>query len=235
MIPWRLLFCFIALPFLLLQQAVAQTMSGRVYDRETKQPLSGVNIINLNTQMVFRTDSTGKFSLTVKKGQVVEFRKNNFQVARVEIRSNTNLPFYSIGLHKGAYELPEVTIKGQNFQTDSIENREMYKWAIDHYTLEGLDIIQHPFDALSKRNRQIWAFQKRFQYFEREKYIDFVFNKSLIEKITGLTGEQLDTYWRQYRPSYEQIQRWSTYQFYEYIQRTGERFKQHNTAKTYQQ
>lgn len=233
MVPWRPLFCFIAIPLLFVQQVAAQTMKGKVYDRETQKPLSGVNIINLNTQMVFRTDSTGRFSLSVKKGQMVEFRKNNFQVARVEVSNITNLPFYSIGLRKGAYELPEVTIKGQNFKTDSIENQEIYKWAIDHYTLEGLDIIQHPFDALSKHNRQIWAFQKRFHYFEREKYIDYVFNKPLIQKITGLTGDQLDAYWRQYRPEYEQIQRWSTYQFYEYIQQTGEIFKQHNPAKTY--
>lgn len=227
MSSWRQLLCFIFIPVLFAHPVLAQTMKGKVYNRETNEPLSGVNIINLNTQMVFLTDSTGQFSLPVKKGQTVEFRKNNFQVARVEISSNnTNLPFYSIGLHKGAYELPEITIKGKNFKTDSIENQEVYKWALDHYTLEGLDIIQHPFDALSKRNRQIWAFQKRFHYFEQQKYIDYVFNETLIKKITGLTGEMLNTYCRQYRPEYQQIQQWTTYQFYEYIQQTGQAFKQ---------
>ncbi|HET8574183.1 MAG TPA: carboxypeptidase-like regulatory domain-containing protein [Edaphocola sp.] len=207
---------------------MAQTMKGKVYNRETNEPLTGVNIINLNTQMVFRTDSTGLFSIKVRKGQMIEFQKHNFQTAQVEINSNTSLPYYSIGLHKGAYELPEVTIKGTNFKSDSIENQEVYKWALDHYTLEGIDIIQHPFDALSKRNRQIWAFQKRFHYFEQQKFIDYVFNEELIKKITGLSGDMLSTYRRQYRPEYEQIQAWTTYQFYEYIQQTGKAFKQHH-------
>lgn len=228
MIPWRQSLCFILIPLLLGQPAMAQTMKGKVYNRETNEPLTGVNIINLNTQMVFRTDSTGLFSIKVRKGQMIEFQKHNFQTAQVEINSNTSLPYYSIGLHKGAYELPEVTIKGTNFKSDSIENQEVYKWALDHYTLEGIDIIQHPFDALSKRNRQIWAFQKRFHYFEQQKFIDYVFNEELIKKITGLSGDMLSTYRRQYRPEYEQIQAWTTYQFYEYIQQTGKAFKQHH-------
>lgn len=218
---------FAGLIFILLLitcPAFALVMKGKVYDRETKQPLARVNIINTNTQMVFQTDSTGLFTLNVSEGQTVEFRKLGYQNAYVQIKGG-ELPYYSIGLRKGANRIPEINIKGHNFRSDSIESQEVYRWALDHYTLNPMQMLNHPFDALSKQNRRIWAFQKRFQYFEKQKFIDYVFNDQLIEKITGLKGDNLLHYKQNYRPNYEQIQIWNTYEFYNYIKKTGMDFK----------
>lgn len=124
----------------------------------------------------------------------------------------------------GPRELEDVQIIGKSFKMDSIIDRETYKWAIDHYKLTGMDVIAHPFDALSKSNRQIWAFQKHFDYFEKEKYIDYVFNTSLIQKITPIDSADIVDFKRIYRPSYEQIKAWNTYEFYEYIKRAGSDF-----------
>ena len=224
------LLSLIAFYSLISVPAFALVMKGKVYDRENQKPLSGVNVINTFTQIVYVTDSTGAFTLNVEEGHLIEFKKNGYQLARVRI-SGSNLPFYSIGLRKGAYEIPEINITGHNFQSDSIDNQETYKWASDHYTLDGLDVIAHPFDALSKRNRQICAFQKRFQYFEKQKFIDYVFNDDLIGKITGLKGDNLLDYKKAYRPEYEQIQAWNTYEFYDYIKQTGLAFKERNGIK----
>lgn len=206
----------------------AQTqMKGRLYDRETRKPLVNAKVINLNSGYVFLTDSSGAFRLNVQKGQVVEFSMIGYQRASVEITLGSNLPFYSIGLRSGSYTIPDVKIKGQNFKSDSLEKEETYRWALDFYQLEGVDLLKHPFDAMSKQNRQIWAFQKRFRYFETQKFIDYVFNDKLIAKITGMEGELLQEYKRAYRPSYEQIQVWTTYEFYEYIKASGQYFNQH--------
>src|SRR5690606_6515674 len=164
------------------------------------------------------------FSIEVRKGHLVEFRKLGFKVVRIRIESE-QLPYYSIGMEKGPYELPEVNVTGSNFVTDSIESSEVFEWAIEHYQLTGADVVAHPFDALSKRNRQIWAFQKRYQYFEQQKFIDYVFNDKLIHTITGLSDDALLQYKIRYRPSYEQIQSWTEYEFYVYIRDTGNRYK----------
>lgn len=207
----------------------AVVMKGKVYDAKTRRPIENVSIINTFTEESFITDSTGEFSLKAENGHLVEFRKLGYQVVRVRVHGN-ELPFYSIAMTEGPYELQEVEIRGHNYRTDSVEMRETYKWAIDHYTLSGVDIIAHPFDALSKRNRQIWAFQKHYQYFEQEKFIDYVFNDKLVNKLTGLEGELLQEYKRKYRPSYRQIQAWSDYDFYAYIKRTGIDFKSRGSS-----
>jgi hypothetical protein len=212
------LLCLLALPAFGLQ------MKGRVYDRETQKPVAYAVVINTFTEYQVETDSNGNFTIPVQQGHLIEFQKLGYKIARVRI-AGASLPFYSIALTKGPIELDNVNIKGSNYRSDSVEDRETYKWAIDHYTLDGMDVLSHPFDALSKRNRQIWAFQKRFQYFEQQKFIDFVFNDHLIQTITGLDSTDTKAYKAAYRPSYEQIKAWSTYEFYQYIRNTGFAFK----------
>jgi len=220
----RISFGFIfALLFLLGNSAYALKMKGKVYDAITKKPMENVTIFNTFTQKHFITDSTGLFTIDVERGHLVEFQKMSYKIQRVRISSN-ELPYYSIAMVIGPLELEEVHIVGKSYHTDSIIDRETYKWAIDHYTLDGLDVIQHPFDALSKSNRQIWAFQKHFDYFEKEKYIDYVFNNNLISKIVPIDTTDIEEFKRQYRPTYQQIKAWNTYEFYEYIKRAGADF-----------
>lgn len=204
--------------------AQALVMKGKVYDTKTNKPLPNVNIVNTYTEVGITTDSLGDFVLNVEKGHLVEFRRIGYKIVRIRIASD-QLPYYNVGMREGAFDLDEVEIRGSNFHTDSIEKRETYKWAIEHYTLDGLDVIQHPFDALSKRNRQIWAFQKRFDYFEKEKYVDFVFNAKLIRRVGEIDSTDMEQYRRIYRPQYDQIKSWTEYEFLEYIKRTAAIFK----------
>src|SRR6218665_2494037 len=203
--------------------ALALVMKGKVYDMKTNKPMPNVNIVNTFTGTGMTTDSSGTFTLSVETGHLVEFSRIGYKIVRVRIE-NATLPFYSIAMKEGAFDIQEIEIRGNNYRSESIENRETYKWAIEHYKLEGLDVVQHPFDALSKRNRQIWAFQKRYDYFEKEKFVDYVFNVKLINSIAKIDTADIETYRRYYRPSYEQVKAWTEYEFLEYIKRTAQAF-----------
>ncbi len=205
-------------------QAQQLTMKGRVYDFKTNKPMANVNVVNTFTETGLTTDSTGMFTLNVARGHLIEFRRIGFKISRVRIEGS-ELPYYNIAMQEGAIDLMEVEILGNNYRMDSIEKRETYKWAIEHYKLDAIDMIQHPFDALSKRNRQIWAFQKHFEYFEKEKFVTYVFNERLIRQLTGLDTSQVQVYMHRYRPAYEQVKQWSDYEFYDYIKRTAAAFR----------
>ena len=217
-----ILLSIICFPVFHLNAAQLLKMKGKVYDGHTQEALENVSIFNVTRQETFLTDSTGLFQLQVKQGDLIEFQKMGYRIARVRITNAQELPYYSIGMTLGPLELEEVFVKGKNYRVDSIIDRETYKWALDHYQLEGINVIQHPFDALSKRNRQIWAFQKHFQFFEREKYVDFVFNDIIIKKLTEVDSAHLEDFKRAYRPTYDQIQSWNEYEFFEYIKMAGE-------------
>ena len=52
---------------------------------------------------------------------------------------------------------------------------------------------------------------------EEEKYIDYRFNKVNVKRITGLTGEYLDSFLVWYRPEYEFVRNSDELIFNQYI------------------
>jgi hypothetical protein len=131
-------------------------------------------------------------------------------------------------METSAYLLPEFQLadKGKrDFRKDSIRNADVYKSALSLEPLTGLDAIRHPFSALSKRNQRIWAFQKMYNQFEREKYIDYTFTEALVSSLTGLRGDSCQTYLRMFRPSYEALHSMSEYNFYAFIKESVALFR----------
>lgn len=208
--------------------AFAVPIKGIVLDLLTALPLQGVSITNVHSSLEVHTDEKGSFELEVAKGELVEFRIAGYDVARVRIKSEQNLPFYKIQL-KEALTLIENQLAARDYfmgaKIDSIKRHELYQQALDHYKLTGLDIIQHPFDAMSKRNRMIWAFQKNYEIWEKDKFVDYVFNDRLIVQLSGLDEESLEQYKKRYRPPYELIRGMNEYQYYSYIKDTVKDFR----------
>ena len=220
--------------FTALNTYAQEIIHGAVFDYSTKQPLKGASVINTFTDMGMQTDAEGKFNIKVKAGDLVEISYEGYKTARIRIPKGELPSFFKINLREDVTELAPVTIYDDvyNHKRDSIKTAEVYKRALQHYKLEGIDILQHPFDALSKRNRQIWAFQKHYQYWENEKYIDYVFNDKLIKDLTQLSDDSIAIYKQQFRPSVAAITSFDTdYEFYEYIKYTANVFRNRNVRK----
>ena len=219
-----------AILFALLCSAPAahaqSTMRGRIAEATGNAPLAGVRIENLHTKARTFSDSAGNFSLPVGKDELIEFFAPGFQVLRLRTPVGSLPSFHSLVLQQKTISIAEVEVRrrGLDPRTDSLRSRELYGTALDFPELTGLDVVRHPFSALSKRNRQIWAFQKEYAVFQQQKFIDYVFNPRLVQELTGLTGEAAQRYMLRYRPSYEQIRGWSEYDFYSYVKRTGAAF-----------
>lgn len=205
----------------------AQQISGLIVEDPDGKALGYVSVENEFSGQGFVTDSTGHFSISAKKGEVVAFRKLGYKTARLRVPEGAAPPFYKIVLQKGAFELQEVQVRDRyrNYKTDSIRNYELYKQTLEFPTMSGVDMISHPFSALSKTNRNKWAFQKDYSYWESQKYVDYAFNEFLIGRLTGLKGDELKAYQNSYRPTYEQLRGLTEYEFYEYIRRTAEVWK----------
>lgn len=204
-------------------------VSGVLTDAGDGKALPNVSIENVHTQLGTTSDSAGQFSLTVNKGQLVEFRKLGYKTTRVRIPEGAVPPFFRIMMEKGAIELQEVLVRDRfrDYKTDSLRYRELYKRQLDFPELTGLQAIQHPFSALSKKNRQIWAFQKEYSAFEQMKYVDYTFNERLIKSLTDLSGDSVNRYRMAYKPSYIMLRNMSEYDFYNYIKRTVARFRRY--------
>lgn len=199
--------------------ADAQQLKGTVAEAEGRKALYGVVVHNINTGIKTLTDSQGYFSINVQKEEVVQFSLPGFK-SEIQRITQAEMPFIKVFLTKPF--ISPLLAEGRTgiWKIDSMRNHELYKMALEFGKFSTLDMIQHPFSALSKRNQRIWAFQKEYEWFEREKYIDYTFNTAIVAQVTGLSGDSAQAYVKAYRPAYEQLRSMTEFEFYAYIAHT---------------
>ena len=226
--PKRLLFLFL-LALLMRTTAGAQTIKGDIIDMGNHQPVANVDVINIYTGMDILSDNGGNFFIAATKGQLLEFRRVGYKTARVRIPQGDVPPYFKIIMQKGANQQPPQYVAGASkrydYTEDSLRFHDIYKHELDFPRMNTLDVIEHPFSALSKRSQEIWHFQDDYEYTEQQKYIDNTFNPKLITEMTGLKGDSLRYYMRRYRPTYEQLRTMNDYAFFNFIKRSVETYR----------
>jgi hypothetical protein len=75
-----------------------------------------------------------------------------------------------------------------------------------------------------KRNRRMAAFRDRLVAEEKEKYIEHRFNRGLVIRLTGLRGDELDTFMVRYKPDLILIESATDYELQSYIKQCYAKF-----------
>jgi hypothetical protein len=211
---------------LLHAECKGQSITGEVLDMDTKAMLKDVSIENVYTRLGVLSDTDGKFVVLASKGQLLQFSKVGYKTAMVRIPEGDVPPYFKIIIKKSVTQLPADDLLAKNdYRSDSIYYHNLYKHELDFPKESGLDMIEHPFSALSKRNQEEWAFQKDYSENQKQKYVDFTFTPELITSLTGLTGDSLQFYMRRYKPTYDQLKSMGEYNFFNYIKRTVQRYR----------
>jgi hypothetical protein len=81
-----------------------------------------------------------------------------------------------------------------------------------------------------KKNRSMLRFQDRLLQQEKDKYIDYRFNKALVRRLTEASDNELNEFMVLYRPTYEFILYSSDYDFQNFIK---ESFKKYKSSKQF--
>ena len=157
--------------------ATGQTMQGQIVDATTGDPMDKVNIHNVHTETGTASNDDGMFQITVSNGHLVEFRKPGYKIIRVRIPEGSLPPFFKVGMEQSSTELPMVEVRGiaKDYKSDSERYVAIYKHALSFPEMSTAQMMRSPFSALSKRNRQIWAFQKEFEWFQQQKFIYYIY------------------------------------------------------------
>ncbi len=215
--------------------AVAQLIHGDAIDMASKQPIDSVVIDNIHTNVSIVTAKDGSFVIAGQSGQLLEFRKPGYKVTRVRIPMGYVPPYFRIIMQRGLPDRQELQIdKPKNYRDDSMDRRNMYGYVLDIPKMSTFEKIRSPFSALSARNRQIWQFQDVFEENEQEKYVEYKFNRDLVQKVTGLKGDSLTVYMNRFRPTYQQLRSMNEYTYFTYIKNTVTRFRSRNTPRSAQ-
>jgi len=237
---YKILFFTAPLCFLFVTAKSQLTISGTVYDSTKAIPVKGVLIQSSNGTST-TTDSAGRYAIVTTDKDSLTFIYNNKPTAKFAVQQIPDIGGFNISLHIRLAEkfrtLKEVRIYSKNFKQDSIENREQYA-KLFNYQKPGIRLSSNDYSGAAgmdldelinvfrfKRNRQLRKMQERVMEQEKENYIKYRFNKTTVRRVTRLEGQDLETFMKEYRPSFEFTQQSSIVEFYQYILNASYQFK----------
>ena len=200
------------------------TIHGVVKDHLNDKILDSVFVKNIHSNDTTSVDTNGAFKLVVKSNELIEIKRNKYETLRVRIINEKQPSYYVLHLEKIK---PLLDVKGNllAYQLDSLEFDQIYGIIVNGERKGEVDMRSLPLAALSKQNREKWAFQEMYAKWQGEKYIDFVFNQELVKKITYLSGNDLRRFMRLYRPTAAFLRKATRYEYLNYIKKSYERFK----------
>jgi hypothetical protein len=195
------------------------------------KPLDGVSVIS-GMGRGTATDSNGNYIITLNVKDSVYFSYLGRATAKFAVAGINSMTGFDIALHVDPVTLKEVKIMPRNYHRDSMQNRIDYAKIFNykkpgfHVSSTGaaadgptagvdLDQLIEMFDR-SKVKRTM-AFKRRLEDEEKDGYVDYRFNRSVVLKITRLQGDELDSFMTRYRPSYDFCKKATDYDLYDYI------------------
>jgi len=209
---------------------------GTVYDSSQHYPLEAVSVISTSGRGTV-TNSEGVYEIDVLATDSIFFSYLGKPTMKFPIATIQNILQFNISLHVSIPTLKEVKIRPRNYRQDSIQNREDYAKVFNYQKPKlktvtpqygagvGFDLDEIVNMFRFKRNRSIANFQKRLLQQEEDKFIDYRFSKSLVRRLTLLTGNELDSFMRLYRPSYTFTKFANDYDFQAYIKQAHLRYE----------
>lgn len=182
------------LAILLALPSYAQTLRGTVVDGTSGTPLSAVAIFNSSNKQYVYTDIKGAFSISANKGDQVTFSLIGFKIQQKNVPAAIGTPVMRIELFPLSYELEEFVYHPvyTPYQIDSMERKSTYQRALARvHGGSVMSPVTFLAERLSKRSQQIFRFQKSFNYWEGQKFIESRYAPELVQQLTGLKGDTL--------------------------------------------
>ncbi len=217
-----------------LQHASAQVrVSGMVADADNRNGLPGVTIINKSTRSGTISNESGRFAIDAMPGDTLEFSILSYY--RKSLPVPTTSMFINVYLTRQVIGLGQVTVVGKDHKKDSLAIRDEYGRYFNYHKPGAVDVLKtlpsNPITALSylvpsKTRKRKEHFQEQLVYWEKEKFIDSRYNPELVERMTRLSGDELDTFMLRYRPGYQFLQEATDYDLMLFIKENFRHYQQ---------
>ncbi len=199
---------FLTIWFVLLSGvASAQTLKGLVADAVTGNPLSPVVVLNVRTGISVYTDDQGQFSLHAQSGDKIALTFIGYKTMQWMMPPVIGAVQQRIEMHPLSYQLEELVVRTRSYtayQIDSLERHSTYQRALARQRGGSvMSPVSFVAEKLSGRSKQIFRFQKEFNYWEDQRFIDSRYTPDLVHMLTGLEGDTLAAFMNAYPMPYD--------------------------------
>lgn len=215
--------------FLCAHVSFGQTISGSVTDNFT--PLNGAIVKNISGKKAAISDGNGNFKITAGKGDTLTISFISYKTDTLMLKDQT---FLAITLQPLTQLLSEVLINSNRlsplaqFNKNQDDYKQIYRIGNNRRLISASGDYRHlgvglNIDALystfSKEGRDARRLQRVFVNHYHNDIVDSRFNKTLVSRITGYKGKQLEDFMADNRPSYSFIESATDYDLIQFIQR----------------
>lgn len=216
-------------------------LKGTVFDSSRTYPMEAVTVISSSGKATI-TDANGRYSIEVTEKDSVWFSYLGKATVKYAVARIHNSEQFDIALHINIPVLKEVIVKPRNYRLDSLQNRQDYARGFNFQRPDfesmtsigphgaGIDINELIRLFQFRKNRSMASLRERLVQQERDKYIDYRFSKAVVQRLTGLTGAERDSFMLRCRPSYEFCLMTNDYQFQSYIKDCFENYRQQKSS-----
>jgi hypothetical protein len=229
---------FLLTSVLFSERSAAQLykVRGSVYDSTRTYPLEAVTVLSSSGRGSY-TNAEGKYEIEVTERDSIWFSYLGKATMKFPVATINNTLQFDISILINIPTLKEVKIRPRNYRQDSLQNREDYAKIFNYQKPKlkpmtpqygagmGFDLTEIINMFRFRRNKSMASFQKRLLQQEEDKFIDHRYNKALVRRLTLLTGNELDSFMRIYRPGYTFTRFASDYDFQSWIKAAHLRFE----------
>ncbi len=185
--------------------AIAQTLQGRVTEAGGREPLYPVTVVNLRTQKATYTTPQGHYTIHAEAGDKISFSYIGYKPQEYTMPVDVGVYTANISMQRISYQLQEVILMpGYNqYQVDSFERRRTYRAALARSKSSPMSPVSFVAEKFNKRSKQIFKFQRNFNKWEDQKFIDTRYTTDLVYEMTGLEGDSLAHFMNAYPMPYD--------------------------------
>lgn len=230
---------------LILVQLSAQVIiSGKISDSSGIYPLAAVTILT-NTGKGTLSDENGNYEIDVSEKDTIWFSYLGQRTKGFAVNQIWNLHHFDISLKTSIAVLKEVKVQPRNYRFDSIDNRLTYAKAFNFkkptfssivtsfglgFTIDINELIR-AFQV--QKNRRSLTFKARLLQEEKDKFVNYRFNKQIVYRLTSIGENEIDSFMIISRPTFEFAVSTSDYEFREFIKKKYEDFHLNKRKRPY--
>ncbi|WP_129715090.1 hypothetical protein [Pedobacter sp. SYP-B3415] len=226
--PKFLLFiCAFSLLFAGRLSAQNREVTGAILEWGTKNRVGGVEVTNKRNRFVVVSSDLGLFSISAAAGDTLIFSRRGFNEQRLAVSSAAPMVVKLVPM---VNVLEDVTITGFNRKAGLDETKRDFKRNGSFY--EGkppfLSFLFTPltaiYEAFGRTPRNARRFGRYYASENQNILVDQLFNSRLVAQHTPLRGKELQSFVFNYRPDYQTVRKWNSYDAIKYVKESYNRY-----------
>jgi hypothetical protein len=214
---------------------------GLVFDKTTKERIAKVNVRNLRNGESVYNNLKAEFKIKAQPGDELVFTKQNYYSDTIKVPKNYDMAVY---LKASSIMLKDVNVRDTVLSAQKKLEQTKRDYTKIYGSLNHRDLlsvspgagagisIDAIWNMLSRSGRNAEHLREIINQDYKLNVIDQRFNKTLVQKVTGLQEPQLSSFMNRYRPSYYMVTTATDYEFVTYIKSNVKRFLRYPNSAT---